>query len=48
MKLTLFGSMPSAIYATFTPAPVRPSDRAVGWLGLSEEVLVSDRPSGSS
>ena len=25
-----------------------PSDRAVGWLGLSESVFVSERPSGSS
>src|SRR5580698_4244297 len=48
MKLTLFGSSPSAIQATFTPAPVMPSDRAVFWFGLSESVLVSDRPSGSS
>ena len=48
MKLTLFGSTPSAIQATFTPAPVMPSERAVGWRGLSEAVLVSDRPSGSS
>src|SRR6185437_1247685 len=48
MKLMLFGSMPSAIQATLTPAPVMPSDRAVGWLGLSESVLVVDRPSGSS
>ena len=31
MKLTLLGSMPSAIQATLTPAPVMPSDRAVGW-----------------
>ena len=42
----LFGSMPSAIQATLTPAPVMPSDRAVGWLGSSESVLVSDSPSG--
>src|SRR5579863_3419654 len=48
MKLMLFGSIPSAIQATLTPAPVMPSDRAVGWLGLSESVLVVDRPSGSS
>ena len=44
----LFGSMPSAIQATLTPAPVMPSDRAVGWAGLSESVPVRDRPSGSS
>jgi hypothetical protein len=30
MKLMLFGSTPSAIQATFTPAPVKPSERAVG------------------
>ena len=48
MKLTLLGSIPSAIHATFTPAPVNPSDRAVGWLGSSESVLVEARPSGSS
>src|SRR5580658_2182076 len=48
MKLMLFGSTPSAIQATFTPAPVKPSERAVGWLGLSESVPVRARPSGSS
>src|ERR1700684_1733763 len=48
MKLMLLGSIPSAIHATFTPAPVSPSERAVGWLGLSESVLVEVRPSGSS
>jgi hypothetical protein len=29
MKFTLLGSTPSAIQATFTPAPVMPSERAV-------------------
>src|ERR1700722_4876613 len=48
MKVMLFGSTPSATQATLTPAPVIPSFRAVGWLGLSESVLVVDRPSGSS
>ena len=48
MKLTLFGSSPSAIQATLTPAPVMPSERAVGWLGLLESTPISDRPSGSS
>ena len=48
MKFTLFGSTPSAIQATFTPAPVMPSERAVGWRGLSEAVLVSSSPSGAS
>ena len=40
MKLMLFGSTPSAIHATFTPAPVIPSERAVGCRGLSESVFV--------
>ncbi len=44
----LFGSIPSAIQATFTPAPVMPSDRAVSAPGVSESVWVSDRPSGAS
>src|ERR1700722_10858143 len=48
MKLMLLGSSPSAIHATLTPAPVSPSDRAVGWLGSSESVLVEVSPSGSS
>ena len=48
MKFTLLGSTPSAIQATFTPVPVMPSERAVGWCGLSESVLVSERPSGAS
>ena len=48
MKLTLFGSSPSAIQATFTPAPVMPSERAVGWCGLSESTPISASPSGSS
>ena len=33
--------MLSAIQATFTPAPVNPSDRAVGVLESSDAVLVS-------
>ena len=48
MKLTFFGSRPSAIQATFTPEPVMPSFCAVGWRGLSDAVLVSERPSGAS
>ena len=48
MKFTFFGSMPSAIQATLTPAPVMPSERAVGWRGLSESVFVSASPSGTS
>ena len=48
MKFTLFGSTPSATQATFTPAPVMPSERAVGWAGLAEAVPVSDSPSGAS
>src|SRR5277367_3778921 len=48
MKFSLLGSRPSAIQATFTPAPVMPSDAAVGWLGLSDAVPVSDSPSGAS
>src|ERR1700684_953695 len=39
--------MPSAMNATFTPAPVKPSDRAVATLELCETVLVSARPSGA-
>ena len=48
MKFTLFGSTPSAIQATLTPAPVIPSERAVFAFGLVESVCVSDKPSGSS
>src|SRR5580704_10677164 len=48
MKFSLLGSRPSAIQATFTPAPVMPSDAAVGTLGLSDAVWVSDSPSGAS
>ncbi len=48
MKLTLVGSSPSAIQATLTPAPVMPSERAVGWSGLSESTPISASPSGSS
>src|SRR6204780_3556447 len=48
MKLMLFGSTPSAIQATFTPAPEIPSDRAVGLDLMKEAVWVSPRPSGSS
>src|SRR6202034_1790099 len=48
MKFSLLGSRPSAIQATFTPAPVMPSDAAVGWLGSSDAVPVSDSPSGAS
>src|SRR5277367_4711097 len=48
MKFSLLGSRPSAIQATFTPAPVMPSDAAVGSAGLSDAVPVSDSPSGAS
>src|SRR5271168_3344307 len=48
MKLTLFGSRPSEITATFTPAPVNPSERAVGWDASSDTVPVRPRPSGTS
>src|ERR1700684_4371061 len=48
MKFSLLGSRPSAIHATFTPAPVMPSDAAVGSVGLSDAVWVSDSPSGAS
>src|ERR1022692_1033665 len=48
MKFTLFGSTPSAIQATLTPAPVNPSERAVLALGLSEAVFVVCSASGSS
>ena len=34
--------------ATFTPAPVNPSERAVGWDLLSDAVPVRLRPSGAS
>ena len=40
--------MPSARNATFTPAPVKPSDRAVFAPFAEESVWVSARPSGSS
>ena len=48
MKLTLCVSMPSAIQATLTPAPVMPRLCAVGWRGLSDAVPVSESPSGAS
>src|SRR5580704_14316935 len=48
MKLTLSGFSPSEITATFTPAPVNPSERAVGWDLLSDAVPVRLRPSGAS
>src|ERR1700733_10933915 len=48
MKVTLFGSRPSAIQATFTPAPVMPSERAVCVYWSLEAVPVSDGPSGAS
>ena len=48
MKFTLLVSTPSAIQATFTPAPVMPNERAVLAELLSESVLVSAKPSGSS
>ena len=41
MKLALPGSTPSAMNATFTPAPVKPSDRAVAAVGSADTVLVS-------
>ncbi len=47
-RFALPGSRPSARKATFTPAPVNPSDRAVGAVALSDAVLVSARPSGAS
>src|SRR5215475_7329338 len=47
MKLMLLGSMPSAIQATFTPAPVKPSERAVRADGSSELVFVTCSASGS-
>ena len=40
--------MPSAIQATLTPAPVKPSDRAVFAPGTVESVFVTCRASGSS
>ena len=40
--------MPSARNATFTPAPVKPSDRAVTAPFAVESVRVSASPSGSS
>ena len=40
--------MPSAIQATVTPAPVKPSDRAVLAPGTVESVFVTCRASGSS
>src|SRR6266700_3815209 len=48
MKLGLCGSRPSAIHATFTPAPVMPSDAAVGRCGSNDAVWVRDSPSGAS
>src|SRR5512146_1493516 len=48
MKLGFCGSRPSAIHATLTPAPVMPSDAAVGRCELSDAVWVSDSPSGTS
>src|ERR1019366_8282251 len=48
MKFTLFGSTPSAIYATLTPAPVNPSERAVNACGSSDAVCVTCSASGSS
>jgi hypothetical protein len=40
--------MPSAIQATFTPAPAMSNERAVFANRLSESVFVSPKPSGSS
>src|SRR5271165_5675304 len=48
MKFGFCGSSPSAIHPTFTPAPVMPSDAAVGSFGSYEAVCVSDSPSGAS
>src|SRR5271154_6215380 len=48
MKLTLLGSTPSAIHATLTPAPVKPSERAVMADGSVESVFVTCSASGSS
>ena len=48
MKFWLFVSIPSAIHATLTPAPVMPSERAVGCALSSESTPVRARPSGSS
>ncbi len=47
-KFALAGSMPSAIQATLTPAPVKPRDRAVLALGTVESVCVTGSASGSS
>src|SRR5271155_4367708 len=47
MKLMLLGSTPSAIQATLTPAPVKPSARAVKADGSVESVLVTCSASGS-
>src|ERR1700685_4293719 len=47
-KLMFCGSIPSATYATLTPAPVMPSERAVWACGEVESVLVVASPSGSS
>src|SRR6478736_6420463 len=44
----LFGLIPSAMYATFTPAPSMPSDAAVLALGSSERALMVCSASGSS
>src|SRR5215469_8874282 len=48
MKFWFCGSRPSAIHATFTPAPVMPSDAAVGSCGSYDAVWVRLRPSGAS
>src|SRR5581483_6024097 len=48
MKFSFWVSMPSAIQPTLTPAPVMPSERAVGAFGLDEAVPVSESASGSS
>src|SRR5271155_2997801 len=47
MKLMLLGSTPSAIQATLTPAPVKPSERAVRADGSVKSVLVTCSASGS-
>ncbi len=47
-RFGLFGSIPSAMYATRTPAPVMPSERAVFCAGLDEAVWVVSNASGLS
>src|SRR5581483_11874526 len=48
MNPALFGLMPSAMKATFTPAPSMPSAAAVLALGSSERTFIVCNASGSS